>query len=118
MRNIDFEECSNDYSLNWHQFTIFEELFMSQVVHWGAFEFQIEGDEALTEDELILSLCREAKEEGSETDLIKRFREKYRDQSELILRACQGDSKALRRLKWVCGLRVVTTLGVWEAKKE
>jgi len=35
----------------------------------------------LTEDELILSLCREAGEEGSEKDLIKTFREKYQDQS-------------------------------------
>ncbi len=71
----------------------------------------------MTEEELILSLCREAREEGSETDLIKKFREKYRDQSELILRACQGDSKALRRLRWICGLRVVTKMGVWEGKK-
>ncbi len=78
----------------------------------------MEGGEALTKDELILALCREAREEGSETDLIKKFREKYRDQSELILRACQGDSKALRRLRWICGLRVVTKLGVWEGKRE
>ena len=74
--------------------------------------------EALKEDELILSLCREAGEEGSETDLIKKFREKYRDQSELIRRASQGDSKALRRLRWLCGLKIVTTLGIWEGKKE
>ena len=78
----------------------------------------MEGEESLTEEELILSLCREAKEDGSEADLIKQFREKYRDQSELIRRACQGDSKALRRLRWLCGLRVVTRLGIWERKKE
>ena len=72
----------------------------------------------MTEDELILSLCREAREEGAAEDLIKKFREKYRDQSELISRASQGDSKALRRLRWLCGLKVVTNLGIWEAKKE
>ena len=77
----------------------------------------MEGEESLTEEELILSLCREAREEGSEADLIKQFREKYRDQSELIRRACQGDSKALRRLRWLCGLKVVTQLGIWEGEK-
>ena len=74
--------------------------------------------EALKEDELILSLAREAREEGSEKDLIKKFRDKYRDQSELIRRASQGDQKALRRLRWLCGLKVVTKLGIWEGKKE
>ncbi len=72
----------------------------------------------MTEDELILSLCREAREEGSEPDLIRQFREKYRGQSELIGRACQGDSKALRRLRWLCGLKVVTQLGIGKAKRE
>jgi len=71
----------------------------------------------LTEEELILSLCREAREEGSEEHLIKKFRERHRDQPELIWRACQGDSKALRRLRWLCGLKVVTKLGIWEGKK-
>jgi hypothetical protein len=71
----------------------------------------------LTEDELILSLCREADEEGSEEYVIKRFREKYRDQSDLIRKASQGDSKALRRLRWLCGLKVITKLGIREAKK-
>ena len=71
----------------------------------------------MTEEELILSLCREAGEEGSEADLIKKFRGKYRDQSELVERASQGDSKALRRLRWLCGLKVVTKLGIWEGKK-
>ena len=72
----------------------------------------------MTEEELILSLCREAREEGSNEELIIKFREKYRDQSELIRRASQGDSKALRRLRWLCGLKIVTQLGIWEGKKE
>lgn len=55
----------------------------------------------MTEDELILLLSREAGEEGSESDMIKRFREKYRDHSELITKASQGDSKALRQLRWL-----------------
>jgi hypothetical protein len=76
-----------------------------------------DGSEALTEDELILSLCREASEEGSEKNVIKRFREKYRDQSDLIRKASQGDSKALRRLRWLCGPKVITKLGIREAKK-
>ena len=72
----------------------------------------------MTEDELILSLCWEAREEGSAEDLIKKFREKYRDQSQLIRRASQGDSKALRGLRWLCGLKVVTKLGIWGGKSE
>ena len=71
----------------------------------------------MTEDELILLLSREAGEEGSENDLIKRFREKYQDQSGLIAKASQGDSKALRRLRWVCGLKVITKMGVWAPPK-
>jgi hypothetical protein len=71
----------------------------------------------VTEDELILLLSREAGEEGSETDLIRRFKEKYRDHSELITKASQGDSKALRRLRWLCGLKVITKLGIREAQK-
>lgn len=77
-----------------------------------------DGGEALTEEELILSLCREANEEGSEEDVIKRFREKYRDQSDLIRKACQGDSKALRRIRWLCGLKVITQLGIRRARKK
>ena len=72
----------------------------------------------MTEDELILSLCREAGQQGTEKDLIKRFREKYRDHFELLRKASQGDSKALRRLRWLCGLKVVTKLGIWEGKKK
>ena len=57
----------------------------------------------MTEDELILLLSREAGEEGPENDLIKGFREKYQGQAGLIAKAYQGDSKALRRLRWVSG---------------
>jgi hypothetical protein len=71
----------------------------------------------LTEDELILLLSREAGEEGSESDVIKRFREKYGDHSELITKASQGDSKTLRRLRWLCGLKVIMKLVVWEPQK-
>ena len=78
----------------------------------------MEGEEALTEEELILLLCREAREEGSEADLIKKFREKYRGESDLIRRACQGDSKALRRLRCLCGLKVVTRLGIWMTRRK
>ena len=71
----------------------------------------------MTEDELILLLSREAGKEGSENEVIKKFREKYRDQSELIAKASQGDSKALRRLRWLCGLKVITKLGIWRPQK-
>ena len=72
----------------------------------------------MTEDGLVLLLSREAGEEGSDNDLIKKFREKYRDQSELITMASQGDSKALRRLRWLCGLKVIiTNLGSGEPQK-
>ena len=71
----------------------------------------------MTEDELILLLSREAGEEGSENEVINKFREKYQEQSELIRKASQGDSKALRRLRWLCGLKVITKLGVWEPQK-
>ncbi len=70
----------------------------------------------MTDDELILSLAREAGEEGPEDDVIRRFREKYQDHSALITRAALGDSKALRRLRWLCGLKVITKLGIWEAQ--
>ena len=64
----------------------------------------------MTEDELILSLCKEKDLgiEGSDEQLIKKFRETYRDQADLISKAAQGDRKALRRLRWICGLRVIT----------
>ncbi len=72
----------------------------------------------MTEDELILLLSREAGEEGSENDVVKNFREKYRDHSKLVTKASMGDGKALRRLKWLCGLKVITKLGVCEPQKE
>ena len=64
----------------------------------------------VTEDELILSLCREKDLgiDGSDEQLIQKFRETYRDQADLISKAAQGDRKALRRLRWICGLRVIT----------
>jgi hypothetical protein len=64
----------------------------------------------VTEDELILSLCKEkvAGIEGSNEELIRKFRETYKDQADLITKAAQGDTKALRRLRWVCGLKVIT----------
>ena len=64
----------------------------------------------MTEDELILSLCQEKDVgvEGSNEELIQKFRETYKDQAHLITKAAQGDAKALRRLRWICGLRVIT----------
>jgi hypothetical protein len=64
----------------------------------------------MTKDELILSLCNEKElgRCGSTEELIQRFRETYQDQADLISKAAQGDVKALRRLRWVCGLRVIT----------
>lgn len=71
----------------------------------------------MTEDELVLLLSREAWEEGSNNNLIKKFREKYRDQSELITKVSQGDSKALSQLRWLCGLKVITKLDTGEPQK-
>ncbi len=64
----------------------------------------------MTEDELILSLCKEKDVgiEGSNEKLIQKFRETYKDQADLITKSAQGDTKALRRLRWICGLRVIT----------
>ena len=72
--------------------------------------FKWKEGEMVKENEFILSLCKEKAVEDprSEYDQIKAFREKYRDQSELITRATQGDSKALRQLRWQCGLKVIT----------
>ncbi len=67
--------------------------------------------EKVTEAELILSLCKEKDfgVEGSNEDkLIRKFRETYRDQRDLITKAAQGDAKALRRLRWIFGLKVIT----------
>ena len=64
----------------------------------------------MTEDELILSLCKEKDLgiEGSNEELIRKFRETYKDQADLITKVAQGDAKALRRLRWICGLKVIT----------
>ncbi len=66
--------------------------------------------EKVTENELILSLFNEKDlgTEGSREELINKFRETYKDQADLISKAAQGDAKALRRLRWVCGLKVIT----------
>ena len=72
--------------------------------------FKWKEGEMVKENEFILSLCKEkvVEDQRSENDQIKAFREKYRDQSELITKATQGDSKALRQLRWQCGLKVIT----------
>jgi hypothetical protein len=64
----------------------------------------------VTETELILTLCEEKDVGigGSTEELIQKFRETYKDQADLITKAAQGDAKALRRLRWICGLRVIT----------
>ena len=64
----------------------------------------------MTKDELILSLFNEKDfgTGGSNEELIQKFRETYRDQADLITKAAQGDAKALRRLRWICGLKVIT----------
>jgi len=67
--------------------------------------------EKVTETELILSLCKE-KDLGigrsNEDKLIRKFRETYGDQGDLMTKAAQGDPKALRRLRWIFGLKVIT----------
>lgn|GEM_PF-1794537 len=79
----------------------------------------------MTEDELILSLCKEKdfwvvgsdgesvqKFEkgavGSDDELIQKFKKTYKDQLELLAKATQGDAKALRQLRWILGLKVIT----------
>ena len=66
--------------------------------------------ERVTKDELILSLLNKKNlgEEGSEDELIQKFKETYKDHADLITKAAQGDAKALRRLRWICGLKVIT----------
>jgi len=66
--------------------------------------------EKVTKDELILSLCKEKGFGivGSNDELIQKFIETYKDQADLITKAAQEDAKALRRLRWICGLKVVT----------
>ena len=64
----------------------------------------------VTKDELILSLFNEKDlgRDGSNEELIQKFRETYKDQTDLITKAAQGDAKALRRLRWICGFKVIT----------
>ena len=67
--------------------------------------------EKVTEDELILSLCKEKDlgiERSNEDKLIRKFRETYGDHEDLIAKAAQRDPKALRRLRWIFGLKVIT----------
>jgi len=64
----------------------------------------------LAENELILSLCKEKDLgiSGSDEELVQKFREIYKDHLELLAKAVKGDSKALRQLRWVLGLKVIT----------
>ena len=79
----------------------------------------------MTEDELILSLCKEKDfwvvesddesvqqfrkgEVGSDDELIQKFKKTYKGQSELLAKAALGDAKALRQLRWILGLKVIT----------
>jgi hypothetical protein len=67
-------------------------------------------DEKVTKDELILSLFNEKDlgTNGSNEGLIQKFRETYADQADLITKAARGDARALRRLRWICRLKVIT----------
>ena len=65
----------------------------------------------MKENELILSLCKEKDlgiEWSDQGELIRKFRETYRDQADLVTKAARGDTKALRRLRWIFGLKVIT----------
>jgi len=64
----------------------------------------------LAENKLILSLCKEKDLgiSGSDEELTQKFREVYKDHLELLDKAVRGDSKALRQLRWVLGLKVIT----------
>ncbi len=64
----------------------------------------------LAENKLIVSLCKEKDLDitGSDEELITNFREIYKDHLELLSKAVQGDNKALRQLRWVLGLKVIT----------
>lgn len=66
--------------------------------------------ERVTKDELILSLFnkKDLGTDGFNEELIQKFKETYKDHADLITRAAQGDTKALRRLRWICGLKVIT----------
>ncbi len=62
------------------------------------------------ENKLIVSLCKEKDLgiTGSDEELIRNFREIYKDHLELLSKAVQGDNKALMQLRWVLGLKVIT----------
>lgn len=64
----------------------------------------------LAENKLIVSLCKEKDLgiTGSDEELIRNFREIYKDHLELLSKAVRGDNKALRQLRWVLGLKVIT----------
>ena len=64
----------------------------------------------LAENKLILSLCKEKDLgiSGSDEELIRNFREIYKDHLELLAKAVRGDGKAFRQLRWVLGLKVIT----------
>ncbi len=63
------------------------------------------------EDKLILSLCKE-KDFGivgaSDEELVQKFREIYKDHLDLLTKATLGDNKALKHLRWILGLKVIT----------
>lgn len=64
----------------------------------------------MTDGELILSLYREKDfriEASNEDEFILKFRQTYGDHGSLIAKAAQGDPKALRRLRWIFGLKVI-----------
>ncbi len=73
-------------------------------------EREVKEIEKVTETELMLSLCKEKDlgVEGSNEDKLRKFRETYGDQRDLITKAAHGDPKALRRLRWIFGLKVIT----------
>ena len=64
----------------------------------------------MTENELILSLCKEKDlgTAGTDDELIQKFKEAYKYHSRLVSRAALGDAKGLRRLRWILGLKVMT----------
>jgi hypothetical protein len=64
----------------------------------------------VTEDQLVLSFCKEKDLgiEGSNEEVIIKFREIYKDQAGLITKAGKGDMKAPRRLRYICELKVIT----------
>jgi len=64
----------------------------------------------VTENELILSFCKEKDFGivGTDDVLIQKFKETYKYHSRLIAKAALGDAKALRRLRWILGLKVIT----------